>query len=1019
MRRSCSIDKELKMRDNKFLKVFKSVVGKVNIWRGAAAVFGLLMAVFLVLTNLGWRYEGFVNDALGVVPPVIEGDEDTMVYTSQFGELNAENSQKLIEAENDFNIRAMEEGAVMLRNEDNALPLAQNERSITLFGNSVKNPVYATNGGGSSFKASRGGGLLDAFTAAGFDVNMTMYNAYMNSNVNRVSSATPGLSDIGEVGRDFYTSELTNSYANDYNDVAVVLLTRYGGEGVDLDYNKDADGVPLLSFHQEEADLLKMINDSGKFGKIVVLVNSPFAMDLQWIEDEQYGVDACIVFGAAGDVGFKGIANLLTGAADPSGHLADTYAADSLSAPAMRNFGDFTFTNHSTQYENKYVIYAEDIYVGYKYYETRYHDQVLGINNAAGSAGVYASSGNSWNYAEEMAYTFGYGLSYTNFTQELLSVEWDRENGQVVAKVNVTNEGNPQSSYTGASKSVVQLYASLPYEDGQAEKSAIQMIGFAKTEPLEVGESQEVTVTADDYLFATYDDEAVNGADTTKTGCYIFDEGDYYFAIGDNAHDALNNVMAAEYGEEVSGKLTDEKGAAVGGDANKAVMINLAEYDNTTYARSEATGEVVSNQFEEIDFNYFTENTVTYLTRSDWNTYPKSYTGLAVTEELRQLLIGETYTRPADSPDANDDVVTGADNDIEFVEMKDVAYDDDEMWDAFIDQLSITELATIMGETMGNEKINSVNKPANSNTDGPKGLGASYNKGNGEGITLYVDQVVMACTWNLDLLAERGTLFAEDALYAGYSMIFGPGADWHRTAYSGRNSEYYSEDANMSYLCGAAQVKTMQEGGLLSAIKHFVGNDQETNRHGVATFADEQGFRQGSLRCFEGALRDDVGGALATMTCFNRVGATAGAASEAILTQVLRNEWGFKGVNLTDSSRDASDYVHTEECVMAGTDMFNNDNGRTSELTRITRQNGDGTILEKMKEANKHFYYAYSRSNLVNGLAVGVEVPDFVPWWQTALIALDITLGVLTVVCAAAFVTGSVFVLIGKKGGAK
>ena len=311
--------------------------------------------------------------------------------------------------------------------------------------------------------------------------------------------------------------------------------------------------------------------------------------------------------------------------------------------------------------------------------------------------------------------------------------------------------------------------------------------------------------------------------------------------------------------------------------------------------------------------------------------------------------------------------------------------------------------------------ISSVNKPANSNQDGPKGLGSTYSRGNGEGITLYVDQVTMSSTWNLDLLTERGEFFAEDALYAGYSMIYGPGADWHRTPYSGRNSEYYSEDANMSYLCGAAQVKAMQEGGVIAAIKHFAANDQETNRHGVATFMNEQGFRQGSLRCFEGALRDDVGGGLGTMTCFNRVGATAGAASEALLKQVLRNEWGFKGVNLTDSSRDAADYVHTEECVVYGTDMFNNDNGRTNELVKLVRQGGDGTVLLGMKEANKHFYYAYAHSNLINGLAVGVEVPDFVPWWKPALIGLDIVFGVLLVGCLGVFGVGCV--LKSRKGG--
>ena len=366
-----------------------------------------------------------------------------------------------------------------------------------------------------------------------------------------------------------------------------------------------------------------------------------------------------------------------------------------------------------------------------------------------------------------------------------------------------------------------------------------------------MGESYDIEVKADDYLFATYDEEATNGADSSRKGCYVFDEGDYYFAIGDNAHDALNNVMALEYGDEVDGKLTDEKGNVVDGDANKAVMVNLAEYDNTTYAKSEATGEVVANVFDEIDYNYFAEGTVTYLTRSDWNTYPKAYTGLTASDELKTLLAGKTYTTPSDAP-AVSSITVAKDAGVEFVEMKDVAYDDDEAWTEFIDQLSISELANIMGERMGNDKIDSVNKPANANTDGPKGLGSTYANGNGEGITLYVDQVTMASTWNLDLLAERGELFAEDALYAGYSMIFGPGADWHRTAYSGRNSEYYSEDANMSYLCGAAQVKTMQEGGLLSAIIRIsIGNDQETNRHGVATFANEQGFREGSLRCFE------------------------------------------------------------------------------------------------------------------------------------------------------------------------
>lgn len=983
-----------------------------NLFRGLTCASTFFLGLFVVLSDMGERYEGFINDRLGTAAPKTEGEGEDK-YKSAYGDLNATNVKKLIEDENQFNITAMEEGAVLLRNENDALPLKSDELRVTLFGNSVANPVYATNGGGSGFKAERGGSLYDAFTSCGFAINDTMFNAYKNSGVTRVSNSTAGKSSIGEVPSSFYTNELKASYANDYNDVAIVLLTRYGGEGVDLDTN-DIDGVPLLSLHQQEKDLLKMIKDSGKFKKTIVLINSPFAMDTEWIESSEYGVDACMAFGAAGDVGFKGIANLLTGKADFSGHLTDTYATDSLSAPAMRNFGNYEYTNHTKTYENEYVVYAEGIYVGYKYYETRYQDQVLGINNATGNYGVFASSDNRWDYAKEMAYPFGYGLSYTDFTQTVDSINWNQETHQVTATVTVKNNGVADSSaYTGKAKSVVQLYVQAPYEQGQAEKSAIQLIGFGKTGELAEGESEQVTITVDDYLFASYDENATNGADSSKKGCYVFDKGDYYFSIGDSSHDALNNVLALT---SPTANLFDEKGATVLGNSSKVVKQNLAANDNSTHAKSK-NDVVVSNQLQEIDYNYYKDGTVTYLTRSDWSTYPKSYTGLEATDQLKTDLAGKTYAQ--DPSIKVSDFKTGVDSDLKFVDMADVDYDDDETWNKFLDQLSIGNLTTICGETMGNKAITTVGKPANNNTDGPKGLGSTYKYGDGSGITLYVDQVVMTSTFNLELNSKRGSFFAEDALYAGYSMIFGPGADLHRTAYSGRNSEYYSEDGNMSYLCGAAQVKAMQEGGLIAGIKHFAGNDQETNRHGVSTFASEQGFREGSLRCFEGALTDKVGGALGVMTCFNRIGATAGAASYAVQVQILRNEWGFKGVNLTDSSKDASDYVHTEECITSGTDMFNNDSSRSDELLTLIKQGKDGTILKAVRNANKNFYYAFSRSNLVNGLAHDTVVTDFVPWWKTALKAFTISFGVVSGLLLAGFATAYAFDIIDRKKGEK
>ena len=418
-----------------------------------------------------------------------------------------------------------------------------------------------------------------------------------------------------------------------YQDAAIITLGRYSGEQQDYVSGgetsqpivTDSDGnpidneeVPMLSLHQEEKDVIQLAKDKG-FKKIIVLLNTGAPMDVG--ELQSLGVDSCLWIGYPGYAGFDGVASLLAGKADPSGRLADTYATSSLSAPAVRNYGTFTFNGVSGEEKSHYLVYAEGIYVGYRYYETRYHDQVLSLHNATSNKGVYAGE-TSWNYADEMVYPFGYGLSYNQFKEEVQEITWDRENKKVKAIVNVTNLGARDGvNYSGTSKDVVELYVSLPYQKGETEKSAIQLVGFTKTKELKKGESQKVTIEADDYLFATYDDKATNGADTSKTGCYVFDRGDYLFAVGDDAHDALNNALAYK---GATG-LTDPEGKSVKGDSKKVVSVNLATLDNTTYAKSPSTGEIVSNQFEEMDINHFLPGKVTYLTREDWNTYLDNY----------------------------------------------------------------------------------------------------------------------------------------------------------------------------------------------------------------------------------------------------------------------------------------------------------------------------------------------------------------------------------------------------------
>lgn len=963
---------------------------KMRLWRGLTAMLAFLLAFSILMTKLLISWSGQVNVFLNVSMPVADEGAGDVVYDSEFG-LDDEGLKAMLTASDAHDIQTMAEGAVLLKNENTVLPLAEEERSVTLFGRASADPVYRGNSGGPSMDESRQVSLYSGLAEEGFAINDTLFNAYADSEVKRVKADPDWF--VGEVPADFYTDSLKASWEKDFNDAAVVMLSRDGGEGKDL-ATEDRDGISYLALHETEKEMLKMIEQSGSFGKTIVLINSAYPMELGWLDEEEYGVDAALWIGTPGLKGFVGVAQILTGKADPCGRLVDTYAADSLSAPAVRNSGDFTFANN----EGHYVVNAEGIYVGYKYYETRYHDQVLGINSADGEAGTYASEG-SWDYAAEMVYPYGYGTSYASFGQELTKLEWNRDTHTVTASVNVTNKGcGENSSFDGKSRSVVQLYASLPYEAGQAQKPAIQLIGFAKTGSLAEGESEEVTITVDDYLFAVYDMEAENGADASKKGCYVFDPGDYYFAIGNDSHDALNNVMAAKWKEEVKDSLFDAAGEIVQGDASKAEAVTLETLDNTTYAVSPETGEVVSNRFENIDMNYFAPDTVTYLSRDDWNTYPKAYTDLQATDEMIKLFSDDTLNVPQDAP-AYDSFIQEKDSQLKFADMHGVAFDDPK-WETFLNQLSLADMTSIVGENFGQGAVKAVNKPANANSDGPAGAQGQYRYGDKGASTVHVGEAVAASTWDTELLKRRGNFIAEDCLFVGTQQLWSPGANIHRTPFSGRNFEYYSEDSILSYIMSAAQTAGMQERGTNAAIKHFCANDQETNRAGLCVFMTEQTYRQGPLKGFEGAFTR--GGALGTMMSFSRIGCVKMYQDAATLTGVLRKEWGFEGVTITDSVKGETS-VYTIPCLAAGTDTFNADAGRSTEVLKYLVANKDGYVLSALREANKRFYYAMANSNLMNGISSETVVSDFIPWWHYALYAVSIILGILTAAAGVLF----------------
>ena len=945
----------------------------MTLWRGLSAALALLLCLTSFGTQLAFTREGDVNLFLDTRPPVIAGTDDTTYFKSDYA-----TKDEMLDAQKAYLIQCQTEGSVLLRNENNALPLGE-KASVTLFGYAAATPVYH---GGSGGPANAGINLYEALKAEGVAINETVYNAITGTPSSRTKT---GL--IGEIPASAYQG--TESSFASYADAAIYVVSRFGGEEGDLNHGLQGDwqegpqGIRELALHPEELDTIKLIQDSGQFEKLIVVVNSGYAMELQEMID--LGVDAILWVGYPGSYGMIGVAQMLTGKADPSGRNVITYAANSLSSAAMQNAGDFTFSNLTGLYKNKYLVYSEGIYVGYKYYETRYQDQVLGINNANSSKGVYASQDGAWNYADEMVYTFGEGGSYADFTQELLSVEWDRDTHTVTAQVKVTNNGAP--NYSGKSKDVVQLYVQLPYEAGQAEKSAIQIADFEKTSALAAGESETVTLSFSDYIFAAYDSNAVNGADESRKGCYVFDAGDYYFAIGSGAHDALNNVLSAR---GVTG-MFDAEGNPVDGEPGKVQKINLAETDNQTYAVSPQTGEVVSNLFEDRDINYFIPDAVTYMTRSDWNTFPDTVTSLTATPEIQNLMENFQYEKPADAPDISV-YQYKQQNGITFIDMKDVPFDDPK-WEEFIDQLTVGELAQIVGDKMSLDTIESVAMPAYSGGDGPDG----YQTGG----VLYNAEMLCAGTFSKEMLRLRGDFFGEDSLHLGFRHTYSPGGNIHRTPYSGRNFEYYSEDALLSYLCGEAQTKAMAAKGCVGMFKHFCGNDQETNRHGVASFMTEQIYREVCLKGFEGGLSKD--NSLGTMTAYNRIGCIPTASDYATMTQVLRNEWGFTGINMTDSSKDSASYMGTADALRAGTTQFNNDPGRVPEASNLLTKNRDGFIWGKLRDVAKYFLYTMVHSNLINGLAPEIEVADFTPWWQPALLCLNAVVAVLYVGATAAF----------------
>lgn len=981
------------------------------VYAGLTNIFAVILVVAIMAYSLADSYRITLDGYLGTRSSVTVNDgkeEDLYDYLSDYN-----NSEDLVNAHMALNERLEAEGGVLLKNENNALPLSGDSAiKVTLFG--MRSNLTQFSGSiGATTSAIQNVKMADAFNERGFSVNPDMVKFYQGleetyapgrASSTAVSTQIAGAS-VNEVPSTEYHSAPADTY-KDYADAAIIVLGRDCGESCDYypgeaginNPNEFEKGANILSLSKDEKALVQYVKEQGCFEKIIVLLNTTATMEIQDLKDDPE-VDSIMWIGNPGSYGLYGIADLLNAASgiSPSGALTDTYAVNTANSPAAQNFGLYMWENAadidtSSSFALRaawYLVQNEGIYQGYKYYETRYYDSIVNPDSKAASV-VGSSTQGSWDYDREVTYPFGYGLSYTTFSEEIVPEKCNIQiDGTSTITVKVTNTGNT------AGKDNIQLYLALPYEKGQPEKSAIQLVGYAKTGEaeegegfenaiyLQPGESEEVTIEVERDYFASYDENEGNGA-------YILDKGTYYFAVGDGAHDALQNVMTAQ------GHLDN---------GNKNAVL-VAELEERQIIDETKEGVEISNQFVDCDINNLISDTTVYLSRSDWEgTFPKEIETLTATEDMITQLRNDTYTAAKDE-DTSEYIfgTLGQSDGTRACELKGITDYNDETFAKVISNMPLETIATQIA--MQYSEMSSFSEISAGNAscmDGPVGLlltlGTSakgiyaleesdpyYNYN----LNTFVSEPVVASTFSHKLAEELGKLIGNDTIWTQSSWWFAPAMNTHRLPYNGRNNEYYSEDSVLTGCMASDTIIGAQSKGTVTTIKHFAFNNMETNREGVATFFHEQGARENELRGFQMAF--EVGGSKAVMTAFNRVGCTFSSADKGLITGLLRGEWDFKGIVATDMVK-APEYETWEESILAGTDvMVNsspvNEDGKVWETCQAKYISKDEKLASAVYESVHHVLYAFADSIWLNGMSENTKVERHYPYWELILMSL-------------------------------
>lgn len=1028
------------MKINKFLKAAKIVTN----------VLIPLTAIMVVVKEITFANASAINDFLHISTQKIIDDgtqEKNIFYDSKYKTVDElrKSSEQIIE-------EVMGEGITLLKNDNTALPLSKGN-SISLYGASSVDLVIT--GGGSSGSntkiVKKAINLKDGLSESGLSINEDLWNFYKDN---------PKYYQKGKMGNDasgnqnqvgyyegYYTidaswEEMPES-KNNQADAAIMVLSRTGGENIDLFRNKEEvvagnksvdevsktmSSFDYLRLSDNESSVLKglkALKDNGTIGKIIVLMNSANQIQTDFVDDPTYGIDSLLWMGTASSVGTRALGKILVGDINPSGHLSDTFWYDHSKNPVYANFGNIAYKNSNelNKYRNgenqRYTVYQEGIYNGYRYSETRYEDSTL-------------KGDTSFKYNKYVSYPFGYGLSYTTFSYSNMNVDVLTENNETIysVSVDVKNDGFVPG------KGVAELYIQKPYTSYdvqyKVEKASVELCGYEKTKLLEPGESQTLTINVKEKELASYDS---NYAQTYVIGSN--NPSDLYrFAIGKDAHDAINNILASKGQSPSSSNCMDGKGnedlvwsTYIDFSDTKyysnAFIDNALENSKERYDGDDINFGVafITNQFDKVDFQKYSgfeaeERNQPYVSRNDFES--TTYKTISLTASSKLANDQKTYQLSKDNVPYP---TYGASNNLKLLDLRNdeegnLRPYNDPLWDKLLDQMSFEETVNLLKDGLRATQTvpsvvasktfeqNGASGPVQaygSNSSGStfEGWASYYQSGVGEYPSIFPCNGIVASTFNKFLIEKLGEQLGEECSWAGYNGIYGLGINLHRGAYNGRAFEYYSEDPYLTGISSGYESKGIQSKGVFVILKHAVLNEQESYRYGICSWANEQTIRELYLKPIQICIdTGDELGMLGIMTGLNRLGAVWSGA-QGFTNTVLRAEFGMNGYIISDFFQN---YMSPANGLMAGSDLPDGTTGAGANVSETKDgistdlnqyKDGYGEFAWAMRESAHRVLYTVARSNVLNFTSSGMKIEIITPSWQKAVKAGEITLIVL------------------------